>query len=141
MKPIAYGLLAFSIGAFAPLSVSASMSSAQAMKSVAFLPGSWHCTGDGPPEDDTYTIQKNMWRDTDSLGGITIGTFDAKRQKWIIFFMTGDGNYGVNEGSPVANNTMHVTVPYPPGMSSQAYTVKILSNTKFMLGKQTCLKK
>jgi hypothetical protein len=63
---------------------------AQAMSSIAFLSGSWHCTGDGPPEDDVNTIGKKQWRDTDSLGGLTMGTFDAKRQKWIVFFMGGD---------------------------------------------------
>jgi hypothetical protein len=141
MKPLAYGLVAFSIGAFAPMTVSASMTSAQAMKSVAFISGTWHCTGDGPPEDDTYTFQKNIWRDTDSVGGVTTGTFDVKRQKWVVFFMNVDGSYGVNEASPFANNTMHITVPYPPGTRSQSYTFTKLSNTEFKLGKQTCFKK
>jgi hypothetical protein len=141
LKPMAYALVASCVGAFAPLPVSASMTAAQAISSVAFLTGSWHCTGGGPPEDDTYTIQKNVWRDADSLGDVTTGTFDAKRQKWVIFTMNFDGDYSVNESSPSVNNSMHVTVPYPPGMSSHSFTFTKLSNTEYKLGKQTCLKK
>jgi hypothetical protein len=110
------------------------------MASVAFLRGSWHCTGGGPPEDDVYTFTKNMWRDTDNLGGITTGTFDAKRQKWVVFFMTSSGEYGVNEGGPFVNGASRFTFPYPPGLSSHSFTVTKLSDTKFALGKQTCTK-
>jgi len=140
-KQIAYAVLASCIGAFAPLSASASMTVAQAMSSVAFISGTWHCTGDGPPEDETYKFEKNMWRDTDSVGGMTVGTFDAKRQKWVVFFMDVDGNYGVNEASPLVNNTMHMTAPYPPGTSSQSFAFTKFSDTKFKIGKSTCLKK
>jgi hypothetical protein len=127
------------VGALVPLSVSA-MTTAQAMSSVAFLKGSWHCTGGGPPEDDVYTFTKNVWRDTDSLGGITSGTFDAKRQKWVVLSMNADGEYGVNEGPPFVKNTSRFTFPYPPGMSSHSFTVTKFSDTKFTLGKQTCTK-
>ena len=111
------------------------------MSSIAFLSGVWHCTGGGPAEDDTYTFAKYVWRDTDSLGGLTTGTFDPKRQKWVVFFMNRDGSYGVNEASPPVNNVMHLTVPYPPGMSSQSFTFTKLSDTRFKLGKQICVKK
>jgi hypothetical protein len=116
------------------------MTTAQAMSSVTFLRGSWHCTGDGPPEDDVYTFTKNEWRDTDNLGGVATATFDAKRQKWVVFFMSTDGEYGVNEGPPFVNGTSHFTFPYPPGLSSRAFTVTKLSDTKLRLGKQMCLK-
>ncbi len=82
-----------------------------------------------------------MWRDTDSLGGTTTGTFDVKRQKWVVFFMDVDGHYGVNEASPLVNNTMRMTAPYPPGMSSESFTFTKFSSTKFKIGKSTCLKK
>ncbi len=117
------------------------MTRAQALSSVKFLSGAWHCTGGGPAEDDTYVFLKNVWRDTDSLGGVTTGTFDAKRQKWVVFFMDGDGNYGVNEASPAVNNVMHLSVPYPPGMSAHSYTFTKVSDSEFKLGKQTCVKK
>jgi hypothetical protein len=135
-----FAFAASCVGALVPMSVSAT-TTAQAMSSVKFLSGSWHCTGDGPPEDDVYTITKNMWRDTDSLGGTAMGTFDAKRQKWVVFYMNTSGVYGVNEGTPLNKNTMHITVPYPPGMSSHSYTLTQMSDTEFMLGKQKCLKK
>jgi hypothetical protein len=127
------------LGALVPLSVSAT-TTAQAMSSVKFLSGSWHCTGDGPPENDVYTFTKNMWRDTDDLGGITTGTFDAKRQKWVVFSMNANGEYGVNEGPAFVNNTSRFTFPYPPGMGSHTFTVTKVSDTKFTLGKQTCTK-
>jgi hypothetical protein len=99
------------MGATVPLSVSA-MTTAQAMSSVAFLRGTWHCAGGGPAEDDVYTFTKNEWRDTDNLGGVTTGTFDAKRQKWVVFFMNAGGEYGVNEGDPFVNSSSRLTIPY-----------------------------
>jgi hypothetical protein len=124
-----------------PLAASASVTRAQAMSSVAFLSGTWHCTGDGPAEDDTYTFQKNIWRDTDSLGGVTTGTFDPKRQKWVVFFMDRDGNYGVNKAGPAVNNVLHLSFPYPPSMSSHKFLFTKISDARFTLGKQTCVKK
>ncbi len=117
------------------------MTTAQAMSGVAFLAGSWACTGGGPAETDVYTIGKKLWRDADSLGGLTMGTFDAKRQKWVVFFMSNDGSYGVNEAAPMVNDVLHVTVPYPPSMSSQTYTFTKVSPTEYKLGKQICIKK
>jgi hypothetical protein len=139
VRRVAFTIAASCMGALVPLSVSAT-TTAQAMSSVAFLRGSWHCTGDGPPEDDVYTFTKNEWRDTDNLGGVTTGTFDTKRQKWVVFFMDTHGHYGVNEGPPFANGVSHFTFPYPPDMSSHAFTFTKLSDSKFMLGKQTCTK-
>jgi len=139
IRRVVFAVTASCMGALVPLSVSAT-TTAQAMASVAFLRGTWHCTGGGPAEDDVYTFAKNEWRDTDSLGGVTTGTFDAKRQKWVVFFMSTDGEYGVNEGPPFVNGTSHFTFPYPPGMSSHSFTVTKLSDTKLSLGKQTCTK-
>jgi hypothetical protein len=128
------------MGALVPLSVSAT-TTAQAMASVSFLRGTWHCTGDGPPEDDVYTFTKNIWRDTGSDGGVATGTFDAKRQKWVVFYMDPEGHYGVNEGPPFVHNTSRFTFPYPPSMTSHSFTVTGLSDTKMKLGKQICVKK
>jgi hypothetical protein len=139
IRRVVFTLTASCMGALVPLSVSA-MTTAQAMASVAFLRGSWHCTGGGPPEDDVYTFAKNEWRDTDNLGGVTTGTFDAKRQKWVVFFMSADGEYGVNEGPPFVNGTSRFTFPYPPGLSSHSFTATKLSDTKLRLGKQMCTK-
>ena len=69
------------------------------------------------------------------------GTFDPKRQKWVVFFMNADGNYGVNEASPPVNNVMHLTIPYPPGMSAHSYSFTKVSDSQFKLGEQTCIKK
>jgi hypothetical protein len=113
---------------------------AQAMSSIAFLSGSWHCTGDGPPEDDVNTIGKKQWRDTDSLGGLTMGTFNATSE--VDRLLHGRRCvYGVNEGTPLAKNAIHLTIPYPPGMSSRPYSFTKLSDTEFVLGKQNCTKK
>ncbi len=133
IRRAAFGCAAACIGALIPVSAFAT-TTAQAMSSVAFLRGTWHCTGDGPPENDVYTFTKKIWRDTDNLGGVTTGTFDAKRQKWVVFFMNTSGEYGVNEGPAFVNNTSRFTFPYPPGMSSHTFTVTKLSDTKFMLG-------
>jgi hypothetical protein len=140
IKRVIFVFAASCMGALVPLSVSAT-TTAQAMASVAFLRGSWHCTGGGPAEDDTYTFTKNIWRDTDSLGGVTTGTFDAKRQKWVVFFMSAGGEYGVSEGPAFLHNKSRFTIPYPPGLSSHSFTVTGLSDTKMQLGKQTCVKK
>jgi hypothetical protein len=130
------------LGAAVPSSASASVTTAQAMSGVAFLSGSWHCTGGGPAETDVYTIGKNVWHDTDSLGGVTMGTFDAKRQKWVVFFMNDhDGEYGVNEAGPMVSDVLHLTVPYPPSMSAQKYNFTKVSDTQYKLGKQICIKK
>jgi hypothetical protein len=139
VRRVVFAVTAACMGAIVPLSVSAT-TTAQAMSSVAFLRGSWHCTGDGPPEDDVYTFSKNEWRDTDNLGGVATSTFDVKRQKWVVFFMSADGEYGVNEGPPFVNGTSRFTFPYPPGMSSRSFTVTKLSDTKLRLGKQMCTK-
>ena len=74
VRRLAFTIAASCMAALVPLSVYAT-TTAQAMSSVAFLRGSWHCAGDGPPEDDVYTFTKNEWRDTDNLGGVTTGTF------------------------------------------------------------------
>jgi hypothetical protein len=140
IRRVAFAITATCMGALVPLSASAT-TTAQAMASVAFLRGTWHCSGGGPSEDDVYTFTKNEWRDTDSLGGVTTGTFDAKRQKWVVFFMSADGEYGVNEGDPFVNGTSRFTFPYPPGMSSHSFTATKVSDTKFTLGKQVCLKR
>ena len=55
--------------------------------------------------------------------------------------MAGDGSYGVNEAGPAVHDVLHLSVPYPPGMSSQSYTFTKLSDTEYKLGKQTCVKK
>ncbi len=136
-----FAVLAFTMSAITPSPAAARVTPAQAIASVKFLAGPWHCTGDGPPEDDVYTISKNVWRDVDTVGGVTSGTFDAKRQKWVVMFMNASGEYGVNEASPAVNGTLHLTVPYPPGMSSMTYSFTKLTDTKFKLGKQFCVKK
>ena len=141
MRSVVCGVLTFGACAIVPTSAAAPMTSAQALASVKFLAGTWHCTGGGPTEDDVYTIKKNTWQDTDSLGDVTNGTFDAKRQKWVILSMNASGAYSVNDAAPAVNDQMHVTTPYPPGMSSQKFTFAKLSDSKYKLGKQVCVKK
>ncbi len=134
-------LLAAGVSAPARSSASTPMTAAQAIASVKFLMGTWHCTGDGPPEDDAYTFAKYMWRDTDSNGGLTTGTFDAKRQKWIVFIMNNDGLYAVNEGTPMTNDALHLTIPYPAKLAGHSYTFTKVSESEYKIGKQICLKK
>ncbi|MGR4064119.1 MAG: hypothetical protein ACLQPV_01565 [Vulcanimicrobiaceae bacterium] len=135
---VALGLL---IGAMTK-PATAQQTSAQAMASLGYLAGTWHCTGGGPAEDDTYTMNGNWWRDTDSLGDLATGTYDAKLQKWVVLIANADGSYAALEGtSPMSNNNvLNTKVAYPASNMSPPVTFTKVSDTQYTLGKQTCTK-
>jgi hypothetical protein len=147
LKPIvlAAAVVAFLSATIQVASAQDSTTTAAALASIGYLTGTWHCTGGGPAEDDTYTISGNWWRDTDSTGGLTVGTFDAKRQKWVIFSMGQDGGYAVIEGAPPAANAnqLATTIVYPAGAPTATTPIMFtkISDTQYTLGKQTCTKK
>ncbi len=113
-----------------------------ALLSLSFLSGTWHCTGGkGPDEDDTYTVGPNWWYDTDSLGGLTSGTYDVTRQAWIAFYVRPDGEYGMMSGGPeVQYDADHV---YHPDRFSTTRDIDWYkySNTRMKFGDQICAKK
>jgi hypothetical protein len=108
--------LALALGAFVlrPAPAAEPKTTAGALSSLASVLGTWRCTDGKTQESDTYTRRGNAILDTDSRGGTTVITYDAKRQKWVVFFVGSDG-YGASEGSvsPTDSNRATFFTVYP----------------------------
>jgi len=127
-----------------PVPAAQPSTTAQALSSVAGLLGTWHCVDGKVKETDTYTRRSNAILDTDSRGGTTVITFDAKRQKWVVFAI-GSGGYSTSEGTVRPNEPNEATflIVYPHA-SNKPYVVDgPFGNTegaKMTIGSMSCVK-
>ncbi len=139
--PVAIGLAAL---AFQPVAAAQPKTTGQALSSLAGVLGTWHCVDGKITETDTYTPRSNAILDTDSRGGTTVITFDAKRQKWVVFAVGSDG-YSTSEATVNPANSDRATffVVYPRA-SSKPFIVSgpfgHEANAKMTVGTMSCTK-
>ena len=115
--------------------LSATRTTAQALSSIDWVVGTWHCTDGKSTETDVYTRKGEFSiLDLDSNNGVTLITFDAKRQKWVVMEASSDG-YGVAEGVANAGDPNKKTFfgAYPH-VGKRPFIVYQTSHSHFTLG-------